>query len=155
MSDNQQPLAAAATQTAATATTATAATATTGAAAVAPKDSTLNCECPPAAVAPSATSIAGCPANVVTIPVPILQTEGTFAYVTVKGSLHDYTCTVFGLNQAEVQALSQRLSVKNCVNGVLIAVPPMVMLNTLAQLSYKVICSCGEAEICWTMQREV
>lgn len=121
----------------------------------APKESTLNCECPPPQVAPSATSIAGCPANVVTIPVPILQTEGTFAYVTVKGSLHDYTCTVFGLNQAEVQALSQRLSVKACVNGVLIAVPPMVMLNTLAQLSYKVICSCGEAEICWTMQREV
>lgn len=125
------------------------------------RDSTLSCECPPAATAapaavPSAASIVPtCPANVVTIPVPILQSEGTFAYVTVKGSLHDYTCTVFGLNQAEVQALSQRLSVKTCVNGVLVAVPPMVMLNTLAQLSYKVVCSCGEAEICWTMQREV
>ncbi|KAH8409451.1 hypothetical protein KR222_005503 [Zaprionus bogoriensis] len=123
----------------------------------APKESTLNCECPPQAI-PSSQSVnvvPGCQPNVVTIPVPILQSEGTFAYVTVKGSLHDYTCTVFGLNQAEVQALSQRLSVKTCVNGVLVSVPPMVMLNTLAQLSYKVICSCGEAEICWTMQREV
>lgn len=131
------------------------------------KDSTLACEVPLAAATataataapatgPSATSVVpNCQANVVTIPVPILQSEGTFAYVTVKGSLHDYTCTVFGLNQAEVQALSQRLSVKSCVNGVLVAVPPMVMLNTLAQLSYKVVCSCGEAEICWTMQREV
>lgn len=127
------------------------------------KESTLNCECPqqqpPPAVASSASvgasTVPGCPANVVTIPVPILQSEGNFAYVTVKGSLHDYTCTVFGLNQAEIQALSNRLSVKPCVNGVLIAVPPMVMLNTLAQLSYKVVCSCGEAEICWTMQREV
>ncbi|EDV32210.1 uncharacterized protein Dana_GF15717 [Drosophila ananassae] len=106
----------------------------------------------------AATAAASCPptANVVTIPVPILQSEGNFAYITVKGSLHDYTCTVFGLNQAEIQALSKRFeSVKPCVNGIMVAVPPMVMLNTLAQLSYKVTCSCGEAEICWTMQREV
>lgn len=121
----------------------------------APKESTQNCEVLPPQATSATSLLPNCPANVVTIPVPILQSEGTFAYVTVKGSLHDYTCTVFGLNQAEVQALSQRLSVKSCVNGVLIAVPPMVMLNTLAQLSYKVVCSCGEAEICWTMQREV
>ncbi|XP_017095503.1 uncharacterized protein [Drosophila bipectinata] len=111
-----------------------------------------------AATAAAAAAAASCPptANVVTIPVPILQSEGNFAYITVKGSLHDYTCTVFGLNQAEIQALSKRFeSVKPCVNGIMVAVPPMVMLNTLAQLSYKVTCSCGEAEICWTMQREV
>ncbi|XP_052853246.1 uncharacterized protein LOC128262776 [Drosophila gunungcola] len=119
-------------------------------------------EQPPAIVsAASAASLnaatAAIPANVVTIPVPILQSEGNFAYITVKGSLHDYTCTIFGLNQAEVQALSKRFEsgVKACVNGIMVAVPPMVMLNTLAQLSYKVVCSCGEAEICWTMQREV
>ncbi|XP_023170803.1 uncharacterized protein LOC111599396 isoform X2 [Drosophila hydei] len=121
------------------------------------KESTTHSENPQPVPSTTSTSAVppGCPANVVTIPVPILQSEGNFAYVTVKGSLHDYTCTVFGLNQAEVQALSNRLSVKPCVNGVLVAVPPMVMLNTLAQLSYKVVCSCGEAEICWTMQREV
>ncbi|XP_030383957.1 uncharacterized protein LOC115631376 [Scaptodrosophila lebanonensis] len=118
------------------------------------KESHLNCECHPA---PSTTSVGCPPTNVVTIPVPILQTEGNFAYITVKGSLHDYTCTIFGLNQAEVQALSKRFDsgVRECVNGIMVAVPPMVMLNTLAQLSYKVVCSCGEAEICWTMQREV
>ncbi|XP_016995888.1 uncharacterized protein [Drosophila takahashii] len=126
----------------------------------------LNSELPPAIVtAASAVSLnaattnttAAVAANVVTIPVPILQSEGNFAYITVKGSLHDYTCTIFGLNQAEVQALSKRFEsgVKACVNGIMVAVPPMVMLNTLAQLSYKVVCSCGEAEICWTMQREV
>ncbi|KAH8261856.1 hypothetical protein KR038_005542 [Drosophila bunnanda] len=110
-----------------------------------------------AASAAAAAAAATCQANVVTIPVPILQSEGNFAYITVKGSLHDYTCTVFGLNQAEVQALSKRFEsgVKPCVNGIMVAVSPMVMLNTLAQLSYKVVCSCGEAEICWTMQREV
>nr|XP_016939447.1 uncharacterized protein LOC108017003 [Drosophila suzukii] len=115
----------------------------------------------PAAVVTAASAVSlnapAVPANVVTIPVPILQSEGNFAYITVKGSLHDYTCTIFGLNQAEVQALSKRFEsgVKACVNGIMVAVPPMVMLNTLAQLSYKVVCSCGEAEICWTMQREV
>ncbi|KAH8374284.1 hypothetical protein KR200_001127 [Drosophila serrata] len=118
--------------------------------------SSLNAATAAAAAAASAAA-ATCQANVVTIPVPILQSEGNFAYITVKGSLHDYTCTVFGLNQAEVQALSKRFEsgVKACVNGIMVAVSPMVMLNTLAQLSYKVVCSCGEAEICWTMQREV
>ncbi|XP_016973253.1 uncharacterized protein LOC108040325 [Drosophila rhopaloa] len=122
----------------------------------------LNSEQPSAIVSAASavslnTATAAIPANVVTIPVPILQSEGNFAYITVKGSLHDYTCTIFGLNQAEVQALSKRFEsgVKACVNGIMVAVPPMVMLNTLAQLSYKVVCSCGEAEICWTMQREV
>lgn len=125
----------------------------------------LNSDLQPAVAASSTGSLntaaaataTTCQANVVTIPVPILQSEGNFAYITVKGSLHDYTCTVFGLNQAEVQALSKRFEsgVKACVNGIMVAVSPMVMLNTLAQLSYKVVCSCGEAEICWTMQREV
>lgn len=96
-------------------------------------------------------------ANVVTIPVPIVNNEGTYAYITVKGSLHDRSCSVFGLNDTEIQALSKRFenSVKPVVNGVMVSTPALVMLNTLAQLSYKVVCSCGEAEICWTMQREI
>lgn len=96
-------------------------------------------------------------ANVVTIPVPIVHNEGTYAYVTVKGSLHDRSCSVFGLNDTEIQALWKRFqnSVKPVVNGVMVSTPPMVMLNTLAELSYKVVCSCGEAEICWTLQREI
>lgn len=103
------------------------------------------------------TAAAPATANVVTIPVPIVNNEGTYAYVTVKGSLHDRSCSVFGLNDTEIQALSKRFenSVKPVVNGVMVSTPPLVMLNTLAQLSYKVVCSCGEAEICWTMQREI
>lgn len=94
--------------------------------------------------------------TVVTIPVPILPTEGTFVYVAVKGSLHDNTCTVFGLNQEEVQAINRRFdnSVKGVVNGVMVTTSPITMLNALGQLSYKVISSCGEAEISWTLQRE-
>jgi len=104
----------------------------------------------------SACSTTNC-ANVVTIPVPIVHNEGTFYYITVKGSLHDRSCSVFGLNDAEIQAISKRFenSVKPVMNGVMISVPPMDMVNTLSQLSYKVVCSSGEAEICWTMQREV
>ncbi|KAI8115851.1 hypothetical protein CVS40_11998 [Lucilia cuprina] len=78
-------------------------------------------------------------ANVVTIPVPMVNNEGTYAYITVKGSLHDRFCSVFGLNDTEIQALSKRLenSVKPVVNGVMVSASPLVMLNTLAQLSYK------------------
>ncbi|XP_073826647.1 uncharacterized protein [Musca autumnalis] len=109
---------------------------------------------PPVVAAPAA---APQPASVVTIPVPVVHNEGTYAYITVKGSLHDRSCQVFGLNDTELQALSKRFenAIKPVVNGVMINCPPMIMMNTLAQLSYKVICSSGEAEICWTMQREI
>ncbi|XP_005186426.1 uncharacterized protein LOC101898327 [Musca domestica] len=108
---------------------------------------------PPVVAAPAAPQ----PASVVTIPVPVVNNEGTFAYVTVKGSLHDRSCQVFGLNDTELHALSKRFEngIKPVVNGVMISCPPMIMMNTLAQLSYKVVCSSGEAEICWTMQREI
>lgn len=104
-----------------------------------------------------ATTVAAPTTSVVTIPVPIVHNEGTYTYVTIKGSLHDRSCSVFGLNDTEIQALSKRFenSVKPVVNGVMVAASPLTMLNTLAQLSYKVVCSCGEAEICWTMQREI
>lgn len=113
------------------------------------------CVAPPVAAAVPAP--AAPPASVVTIPVPVVSNEGTYAYITVKGSLHDRSCQVFGLNDTELQALSKRFenSIKAVVNGVMIAASPMNMINTLAQLSYKVVCSSGEAEICWTLQREI
>lgn len=110
-----------------------------------------------AQTATSTNSVPNSVANVVTIPVPIVQNEENYTYVTVKGSLHDRSCAVFGLNDTEIQALSKRFGngLKGAVNGVMVTIPPMDMVNTLAQLSYKVICSCGEAEISWTMQREI
>lgn len=114
--------------------------------------SNVSASCP--ATSHTTTSIQ---APVVTVPIPILQNEGIYAYVAVKGSLHDFTCTVFGLNDTEKLALQKRYSygVKPVVNGLIMPTPPMDMLNTLAQLSYKVVSSCGEAEICWTLQREI
>ncbi|XP_067623050.1 uncharacterized protein [Eurosta solidaginis] len=110
-----------------------------------------------AQTATSTNSVPNSVANVVTIPVPIVQNEENYTYVTVKGSLHDRSCAVFGLNETEMQALSKRFGqgMKGAVNGIMVSIPPMEMVNTLAQLSYKVICSCGEAEISWTMQREI
>lgn len=36
-----------------------------------------------------------------------------------------------------------------------IAGPPFSIINALAELGYRVICSTGEAEILWTLQREL
>lgn len=33
--------------------------------------------------------------------------------------------------------------------------PPIQVINTLSELGYKVVCSTGEAEVVWTLQREV
>ncbi|XP_055857284.1 uncharacterized protein LOC129920108 [Episyrphus balteatus] len=98
-----------------------------------------------------------CSTNVVTIPVPIVSQEDIYTYVSIKGSLHDRTTAVFGLNNDEVLALSKRFEngTTQIVNGIIINTPPMQLINTLSQLGYKVICSTGEAEIVWTMQREV
>lgn len=97
------------------------------------------------------------PPNVVTVAVPITEPEETFAYVAVKASLHASDSAVFGLNAAEVKALTKRFSpsTTEIVNGVLIKGPPMKVINTLSLLGYKVVCACGEIEVVWTMQREI
>jgi hypothetical protein len=33
--------------------------------------------------------------------------------------------------------------------------PTIQVINTLSELGYKVVCSTGEAEVVWTLQREV
>lgn len=97
------------------------------------------------------------PPNVVTVAVPITQPDGTFTYVAVKGSLHASDSAVFGLNADEVKALSKRFanSTTEIVNGVNIKGPPMSVINSLSLLGYKVVCSTGEIEVVWTLQREV
>lgn len=97
------------------------------------------------------------PPSVVTVAVPISQPEGTFTYVAVKGSLHAADSAVFGLNTDEVKALSKRFSNSTTaiVNGVNIKGPPMSVINSLSLLGYKVVCSTGEIEVVWTLQREV
>lgn len=95
--------------------------------------------------------------NVVTIPVPICPPEDIYTYVAVKGSLHDTNASIFGLNKEEILALSKRFSngQTEIVNGVMVKGSPIDVVNCLSKLGYKVICSTGEAEIVWTMQREI
>ncbi|XP_055593797.1 uncharacterized protein LOC129746592 [Uranotaenia lowii] len=95
--------------------------------------------------------------NVVTVPIPILPAEGTYAYVFVKGSLYARDSAIFGCSADEVQALSKRFQISSVPidNGVLIKVAPSLIINSLAQLGYKVVSSTGEAEIVWTLQREL
>lgn len=95
--------------------------------------------------------------NLVTVPIPILPSEGTYAYVFVKGSLYARDSSIFGCSTDEVQALSKRFQISSIPidNGVVIKVAPSLIINSLAQLGYKVISSTGEAEVMWTMQREL
>lgn len=102
------------------------------------------------------------PNVVVTMPIPVVPAaaninEGTFVYVAVKGSLHSMDSSVFGLSKEEVSALSKRFSNSSTaiVNGVNIKGPPIDVINSLSQLGYKIVCSTGETEVVWTMQREL
>lgn len=84
------------------------------------------------------------------------MSESAYCYVAVKGSLHASDCSVFGLIPAEVLALSKRYpSSSEVINGMTVKGPPIAVINTLSELGYKVVCSTGEAEVVWTLQREV
>ncbi|XP_023943016.1 uncharacterized protein LOC112049388 [Bicyclus anynana] len=78
-------------------------------------------------------------------------------YVAIKGSLHAQDCSAFGLGQEEIKALVQKFagSGSNVVNGITIKTNVLHAINALGQLGYKVVSSTGEAEITWTLQREI
>lgn len=78
-------------------------------------------------------------------------------YVAVKGSLHSSDSSVFGLNNEEVAALAKRYRdvKKEVINGVLIKANPLQVINSLSELGYRVACSSGEAEVVWTLRREI
>ncbi|KAK0089781.1 hypothetical protein PV325_005407 [Microctonus aethiopoides] len=77
-----------------------------------------------------------------------LDVNDTYYYVAVKGSPFATDCTVFGLSSDEVCALCKRFpnSGSEIVNGVMIKGPPISIINTLAELGYRVISSTGDAE---------
>lgn len=92
------------------------------------------------------------------IPANILMSSGMYAYVAVKASVHAVDSAVFGLNEDEINALSKKYNNcvrKDIVNGILLKAAPVQIVNALGQLGYKVVSTTGEAEIIWTMQREL
>lgn len=92
------------------------------------------------------------------IPANILMSSGMYTYVAVKASIHATDSAVFGLNDDEINALSAKYNAsvrKDIVNGILLKAAPITVVNALGQLGYKVVCTTGEAEVIWTMQREL
>ena len=85
------------------------------------------------------------------------MSSGTYAYVAVKASIHAADSAVFGLNEAETVALVKRFDnyKKDVINGILLKAAPMQVVNALGQLGYRVVGTTGEAEIVWTMQRDI
>ncbi|CAH2104640.1 unnamed protein product [Euphydryas editha] len=83
--------------------------------------------------------------------------EDGVIYIAIKGSLHANDSSVFGLRHEEIKAIIQKFpgSGSNVVNGVTIKANALQAINALCQLGYKVICSTGETEITWTLQRDI
>ncbi|KAL0123618.1 hypothetical protein PUN28_005853 [Cardiocondyla obscurior] len=86
------------------------------------------------------------------------EEDDIFYYIGVKASPFAPECVVFGLSPKEVSAIRSRfpLSPANAdiLNGVKIKGAPFSVINALAELGYRVICSAGESETLWTLQRE-
>lgn len=82
---------------------------------------------------------------------------GMHAYVAVKASLHASDSSVFGLSDVETNALVKRFHNyrHEIVNGLLIRGNPIDVVNALGELGYRVVGTTGEAEVVWTMQRDI
>lgn len=109
---------------------------------------------------PSSVTGATCenvPTKVV-VPLPVLQQhDDIFYYVFVKGSLYSPDSAVFGLEASEIQALATKFNTtcKTVENGIMFKRSVCEVINALAQLGYRVISTCGDAETMFTLQREV
>ncbi|XP_026487639.1 uncharacterized protein LOC113394516 [Vanessa tameamea] len=91
--------------------------------------------------------------NLASVPIA----EDGVIYIAIKGSLHASDCSVFGLGNEEIKAITKKFpgSGSNVVNGVMIKANVLQAINALCQLGYKIVCSTGEAEITWTLQRDI
>ncbi|XP_046401536.1 ankyrin repeat domain-containing protein 39-like [Ischnura elegans] len=77
-------------------------------------------------------------------------------YVAIKGSLHSGDCSLFGLQPAELDNIKKQFTDEDCgevLNGISIKRPPMLVINVMSDLGYRVVSSTGDAEIVWTMQK--
>ncbi|CAG4944839.1 uncharacterized protein LOC123705893 [Colias croceus] len=86
----------------------------------------------------------------------IPMSEDGVVYIAVKGSLHANDCSVFGLGQEEIKALTKKYPGSgDVVNGVTMKTNVLQLINSLSQLGYKIVASTGEAEITWTLGRDI
>ncbi|KAL1124272.1 hypothetical protein AAG570_002042 [Ranatra chinensis] len=78
-------------------------------------------------------------------------------YIVVKSSVHSSDTAVFNLTQNELSAITKRhgVSDREVINGVLVKANPLLVINSLSELGYRVVCSSGEGEVVWTLTRGV
>lgn len=95
-------------------------------------------------------------AAIVTVPV-IQQQEGIYSYISIRGVPSGDDCSVFGLSLEESLALQKRFTFSSIeiMHGNMIKSNVFQVMNSVSKLGYKVVCSSGEKEIVWTMQREI
>ncbi|XP_071052570.1 uncharacterized protein [Onthophagus taurus] len=91
------------------------------------------------------------------IPASLLMTSGIHAYVVVKASLQSTNSLVFGLSKVETDALVKKFDnfKEEVMNGCLIRGSPIQVVNALAELGYRVVGTTGDAEVVFTMQRDI
>ncbi|XP_041976248.1 uncharacterized protein LOC121731017 [Aricia agestis] len=92
--------------------------------------------------------------NLATIPI---DEEDDVVYIAIKGSLHANDCSVFGLSEDEIVALTKKFSGPGTavINGVQIKTTAIKAINALSQLGYRVVSSSGEGETTWTLKRNI
>jgi hypothetical protein len=92
-----------------------------------------------------------------TVPIPVISNDSLYAYVFVRGSLYANYSAVFGASEAENEALKKRFhfTPAGIENGIELKTPPSKVINALAQLGYRVVCSTGETEVVWSLEREL
>lgn len=97
------------------------------------------------------------PASVVTVPIPVISNDSVYTYAFVRGSLYASYTAVFGASEAENEALKKRFNytAAGIENGIEIKTAPSKVINSLAQLGYRVVCSTGETEVVWSLEREL
>jgi hypothetical protein len=107
---------------------------------------------PPSSVAPETVT------TKVVVPLPVIQQhDEIYYYVFVKGSLYSPEAAVFGLDVQEIQAIAKRFNspCKEIENGIMFKKPVCETINALAQLGYRVVSTCGDAELTLILQREI
>lgn len=94
-------------------------------------------------------------ANIITM--PVMAQDGIYAYISIRGVLSGDDCTVFGISLEEKLAIEKRFTTSSLPinHGMTIKSNVFQVLNSMSKLGYKVVCSSGDKEIIWTMQREI
>lgn len=105
---------------------------------------------------PNAVSVTPQSTNIVAVPV-IHQQDCIYAYICIRGILSGDDCAVFGLSNEETAAIQKRFAISSIeiCHGVMIKSNVFQVMNSLSKLGYKVVCSSGEKETTWTMQRDI